>query len=171
MAAALFAAEVEHHSDQIDVSSAGIRATAAPAPDQVGAALAPYGIEFQPQECRALTEPLIVTADLVIGMTRLHIKEIVALDPPSWSRAFTYKELVRRGGEVGPRRPDQGFRSWIDAVHGDRQRASLFDRSGSDDLADPYGGSLDDYRATAMELAGLTRRLAKLLWPDEPTFL
>ena len=76
------------------------------------------------------------------------------------------KELVRRGAVIGPRRPDQGIRSWIDAVHGDRTRASLAHRSTADEVADPYGGTLAQYRSTAAELAQLTGRLAGLLWPE-----
>ena len=48
----------------------------------------------------------------------------------------------------------------------DRTRQSLAHRSSADEVADPYGGSLDRYRATAVELAELTAQLAVLLWPE-----
>lgn len=73
---------------------------------------------------------------------------------------------MRLGTVIGPRRPDQGIRSWIDSVHGDRSRASLAHRSTVDDVADPYGGTLAQYRSTAAELAQLVGRLTGLVWPE-----
>ena len=95
-------------------------------------------------------------------MGRRHVQEAILIDPPSWPRAFMLKELVRRGAEQGPRRPDQGIPSWVDAVHGDRTRKALVHRSSVDEVDDPYGRSLADYRATATELAELTTRP----WPS-----
>jgi protein-tyrosine phosphatase len=170
MAAALFAARIEHLSDPVDVSSAGIRTTGALAdrgvPDEVQQVMAPFGIDLADHRSRALTQSMLEGADLIIGMGRRHIQEAVLIDPPSWPKAFMLKELVRRGGELGPRRSDQGLRSWIDAAHGDRTREGLLRRSSTDEVDDPYGRSLGEYRATAVELAELTSRLARLLWPD-----
>ena len=109
---------------------------------------------------------MVEQADLIVGMGRRHVQEAVLIDPPSWPKAFMLKELVRRGAELGPRRPDQGIRSWIDAAHGGRTRESLARRSSVDDVVDPYGRSLDRYRSTAAELADLTTALATLVWPD-----
>jgi protein-tyrosine phosphatase len=167
MAAALLADQLAHLSDPVEVSSAGVHAGDHGVPPEVSEVLAPYGIELQGFESRAMTAPMLVQSDLIIGMSRVHIQEAVLLDPPCWPQTFTLKELVRRGEEVGPRRPDQGVRSWIDAVQGDRTRESIAHRAAGDDVADPYGRSLERYRATATELADLTSRLAELLWPDE----
>jgi protein-tyrosine phosphatase len=171
MAAALFAARIEGCVDPVEVSSAGILAGARSmdraVPDEVLEVMAPYGIDLRSHRSQVLAQPMLEHADLVIGMSRRHVQEAVLIDPPSWPQSFTLKELVRRGGMHGPRRPDQGVRSWIDAVHGDRTRESLAHRSSADDVEDPYGGSLSDYRTTAEELVELTAQLAVLLWPDE----
>jgi protein-tyrosine phosphatase len=172
MAAALFAEQVAHVPDPaVAVSSAGlhtaeIAGTGEP-PREVVAVMASYGIDLSGHRSRELTLPLLVEADLIIGMSRRHVQEAVLLDPPSWPKAFMLKELVRRGTLTGPRRPDQGIRSWIDATHGDRTRASLAHRSGSDDIPDPYGKRLEKYQATATELSRLTGLLAGLLWPGQ----
>ncbi len=152
------------------MSSAGIAATGGladrPVPDEVLEVMAPYGIDLRGHRSRALTQPLVERADLVIGMGRRHVQEAVLLDPPSWPQSFMLKELVRRGLQLGPRRSDQGLRSWIDAAHGDRTRQGLVQRASADEVDDPYGRSLAEYRATATELAELTGQLALLLWPD-----
>jgi protein-tyrosine phosphatase len=171
MAAALFAEQIERVSDPVEVSSAGISAVGEwadrPVPDEVLQVMASYRIDLSAHRSRALTQPMLEGADLIIGMSRRHVQEAILTDPPSWPKSFMLKELVRRGRELGPRRADQGFRSWIDLVHGDRTRQSLAHRSRADDIEDPYGRPLAEYRATAHELAGLTAELARLLWPDE----
>jgi protein-tyrosine phosphatase len=170
MAAALFAGQIAHLDESSGVSSAGLSVgeiDGTEVPPEVLEVMAPYGIDLRGHRSRALTPSMLVEADLVIGMSRRHVQEAVLLDPPCWPKAFTLKELVRRGALAGPRRPDQGIRSWIDSVHGDRSRASLAHRSAADEVNDPYGADLDRYRSTADELAGLTARLAGLLWSEE----
>jgi len=171
MAAALFAEQIENLSDPVEVSSAGIRATGELAgrgvPAEVLEVMAPFGIDLRNHQSQVLTQSMVEGADLIIGMGRRHVQEAVLMDPPSWPQSFMLKELVRRGAELGPRRADQGFRSWIDAAHGDRTRRGLLQRTAADEVDDPYGRSLTDYRATAAELADLTTQLAVLLWPDQ----
>ncbi len=171
MAAALFAEQIDHLSDPVEVASAGIRATGGLArrgvPDEVLQVMAPFGIDLRDHRSQALTQSMVEGADLIIGMGRRHVQEAVLLDPPSWPQSFMLKELVRRGTQLGPRRADQGFRSWIDAVHGDRTRQGLLRRTLVDEVDDPFGRSLAEYQATAAELADLTSQLAWLLWPDQ----
>jgi protein-tyrosine phosphatase len=175
MAAALFAEQIENLSDPVEVSSAGILASGGMAgqgvPEEVLEVMAPYRIDLRAHRSQGLTRPMVEDADLIIGMGRRHVQESVLIDPPSWPKSFMLKELVRRGGQLGPRRPDQGFHSWIDSAHGDRTRQGLVRRSSVDEVDDPYGRSLADYRATATELADLTTQLALLLWPDEAVHL
>jgi protein-tyrosine-phosphatase len=172
MAAALCAARMEDLADPVAVSSAGIpdggAGPDAMVPVEVLEVMAPYGIRLEGHRSRILTEPMLKEADLVVGMGRRHVQEAILLDPLCWPKAFMLKELVRRGEVLGPRRPDQGIRSWIDAVHGDRTRASLAHRSALDEVSDPYGGPLSQYQATAAELDGLIGRLVGLLWPVGP---
>jgi hypothetical protein len=52
---------------------------------------------------------------------------------------------------------------WLAAVGDGRERIDLVGRSPEDDVADPLGGDLAAYRATAAELADLVQRLARLL--------
>jgi protein-tyrosine phosphatase len=170
MAAALFTEQIANLAEPVEVSSAGLHAGeiagTGEVPPEVVEVMTPYGIDLTGHRSRELTRPLVADADLIIGMSRRHVQEIVLLDPPSWPKAFMLKELVRRGDLTGPRRPDQGIRSWIDVAHGDRTRTSLAHRSAADEVPDPYGQSLDNYRGTAAELARLTAHLTGLLWPE-----
>jgi protein-tyrosine-phosphatase len=170
MASALFAAQMQDHTDSVSVSSAGILAgqpsIPSSVPDEVLEVMDAYGIDLRGHRSRELTASMLHDSDLVIGMSRRHVQEAVLLDPGSWPHTFLLKEVVRRGDAVGPRSGTQGVPAWIEAVHGDRTRESLLRRSGVDEVADPYGGTLAEYRSTAVELARLTTRLSGLLWPE-----
>jgi protein-tyrosine phosphatase len=167
MAAGLLAHRIEGLSDPVEISSAGVRKTGSTVPEEVYRAMAPYGVDLVGHTKQVLSVPLLQSADLIIGMGRRHVHEAILLDPPCWPQVFTLKELVRRGEDLGPRRADQGIRSWIEAVHGDRTRVSMAHRASADEVSDPYGGTLRQFEATAEELADLTGRLADLLWGDE----
>ncbi len=167
MAAALFAGQLTDADDPVEVSSAGLLEGGLPVPDEVLGVMEGYGIDLRAHRSRTLTPDMLEGADLVIGMGRRHVNEAVLLDPPCWQQAFRFRELIRRGEALGPRAASQGVRSWIAAVHGDRDRAALAHRVAADEIADPYGGPLAGYRSTAAELASLTGRLAALVWPDE----
>jgi protein-tyrosine-phosphatase len=169
MAAALFTAHAGRRQAAPEVSSAGVDAglpsMPTTVPDEVEAVMAPYGLDLHDHRSRALTATALVHSDLVIAMTRRQVQESVLLDPGCFTRAFTLKELVRRGTGVGARPPEQDLAAWIVEAHGDRTRPDLGRRSTAEDITDPYGGPLAGYRATADELDGLTGRLADLLWP------
>ena len=167
MAAALFAREVPDLTPQVETASAGLMEGGRAAPDEIVQVMASRGIDLGDHRSRTLTAPMLGEADLVIGMGRRHVQEAVLLDPMCWPRAFMLKELVRRGSDLGARRPDQDFATWIADVHRGRTRSSLVDRSTNDDIADPYGGPLAGYRKTADELERLAASLADLLWSTE----
>ncbi len=167
MAAALLARQTQGLAEPVEVSSAGVLDGGRPVPAEVLEVMAPFGIDLSAHRSQTLTADLLQGCDLVIGMGRRHIQEAILLDPPCWPQAFTLKELIRRSEAIGPRRSDQGIRSWIEAAQGDRTRTSLAHRSAADEVVDPYGRSLDRYRATAAELDQLTAQLARLLWPGE----
>jgi len=172
MAAALFAARVDGLTESIGVASAGILAgqgsIPTSAPDEVIEVMEPYGIDLRGHRSRPLTAELVESADLVIGMSKRHVQEAILLDPASWPRAFMLKELVRRADTVGPRHQGQTVDEWLDHVHEGRTRSGLVGRSTVDEVADSYGATLADYRATASELAQLDDRLVEDLWPDGP---
>jgi protein-tyrosine-phosphatase len=166
IAAAFLARWIDHVPDPVVVSSAGVTRTDGSVPTELIDVMSEYGIDLSGHRKRRVTQELLAGSDLIIGMGPRHIREAVLIDPPCWPQAFTIRELVRRGAEVGPRRPDQGIRSWIESAQGDRTRESLLFPSPKDEVRDPYGGTVERYRGTATELADLTRQLSDLVWPD-----
>lgn len=101
---------------------------------------------------------------MVLGMSREHVRYAVVAAPDAWPRAFTLKELVRRGEDAGPRMPGEPLAAWLARVHGGRERTALLGDSLLDDVADPMGGPPQAYTDTMALLDELVRRLAELCW-------
>ena len=108
---------------------------------------------------------MLARADLVLGMERRHVREAVVLLPEIMPKAFTLKELVRRGEEFGARTRGRSLEDWLVDVAGDRAPHEHLGEDPDDDVPDPLGGRLDDFDRTAHELEDLIDRLADLLWP------
>jgi len=108
-------------------------------------------------------------ADLILCMARCHVREVVVLEPSAWPRTFTLKELVRRGGAVGPRAASETVGSWLARVHEGRELGDLLGDSEVDDVADPYGGPISEYRQAATEISALVRQLVDELFVAEPS--
>jgi len=110
----------------------------------------------------------IRSADLIIGMARAHVREVVVLVPDAWNRTFTLKELVRRGERIGPRQPGQTLADWLAAVDTGRSRSDLLGDSVLDDIEDPVGGSTSLVRIVAREIRSAVRALIELVSPAAP---
>ena len=126
------------------------------------AAMAARGLDLADHRSRTTTADMLGAADLVLTMERAHVRDAVATAPAAWPRTFTLKELVRRGATVGPRRADQPLADWLAAAHEGRTTAELMGRSDLDDVADPIGGTPDQYERTAAEIESLVDRLVDL---------
>ena len=105
MAEALLARRWARSRTRWRVRSAGLLgedAVGEPPPPEVVAALAAYGLDISGHRSRRVTAADLGWADLVLGMSREHVRHAVVTVPDSWPRTFTLKELVRRGEETGP---------------------------------------------------------------------
>lgn len=142
----------------------GLLQEGAPPPPEAVSALARYGLDISGHRSHRVTAADLSEADLVLGMSRSHVRHAVVIAPEIWPRAFTLKELLRRGMETGPRRPGETVADWLARVHEGRERAALLGDSPADDVADPAGGPPQAYANTAALLNELTGRLARLCW-------
>jgi protein-tyrosine phosphatase len=105
----------------------------------------------------------VTGADLVLGMARQHVREVVLLDPAAWPYSFTLKELVRRGELAGPWARGQSLDEWLAKVAADRTHSEMLGASAADDVADPIGGPRSRFEATAAELSELMAALVSLM--------
>ena len=145
------------------VVSAGVHADAgAPATANAIRVMRERGLDISEHRSRVLTPRLVAAAHLVIGMTREHLREAVLLDHRALRRAFTLKELVRRSRTA--RRDDEPLAPWREMLSGGRQPIELLGESAADDVSDPIGGPLREYRDTARELDQLMGQFVESAW-------
>jgi len=169
LAAALLALHGGATRSTVAVRSAGLfdeglLPSGEPSPPEAAAALAVYGLDISGHRSRRVTAVDLGWADLVLGMTRAHVRHTVVIAPDTWPRAFTLKEVVRRGEQVGPVKPGEPLADWLGRVHEGRDRAALLGDSPADDVADPMGGPPHAFVDTAALLDELVGRLARLCW-------
>lgn len=147
------------------VTSAGVLEDGRPAAEQIVTLLGARGIDASGHVTRRITPELLGAQDLVLGMAREHVREVLTLCPDLLDRTFTLKELVRRGAEIGPRDPDEDVADWLIRAAGARTMASFLGSSAADDVADPIGRRFSVFKKTAVEIEGLTAHLTALLAP------
>ena len=123
--------------------------------------LAERGIDLGGHVSTSLTLDLVAGADLVVAMTRPHEAAVAAIDPTARARTFLAGEVVRLGGQVGPR-GDRPLDEWIRALDGARGGHFTAGRV-VDEVADPWGEPLEAYRRCADRLDGICTGLARLL--------
>jgi protein-tyrosine-phosphatase len=127
-------------------------------------AMAGFGLDISAHRSRRVIAQDLEAADLTLAMARENLRHAVVTAPAAWPRAFTLRELVRRGEVVGQRGPEESLAAWLARAHHGRERAALLGDSPTDDVADPAGGPPDGYAETATILSGLLDRLVGLCW-------
>jgi len=91
--------------------------------------------------------------DLIVTMTRDHLRVVATVAPGALRRAFTVRELVRRlAMSVGV--PDLG------TLNEGRAARDLLGEDFADDVADPYGKGLQLHRECVAELDSAMRAIA-----------
>ena len=159
---------LRHRLDELGVEarvhSAGRLFDGSPASADGVAVMRALGFDTSRHRSRRLTPDMARQSDLILGMAREHVRDVAVISQDIWPRAFTLKELVRRGTAVGPRSPGQPFDEWLAKVHAGRTTAELLGPSGDDDIDDPIGESAAFYRRTAAEIQDLTDMLVELAW-------
>lgn len=164
-AAALLRRRIADHGPvQTTVASAGTMQTAGPPPEPLITEAAAYGIDLAPHIPRQVTPEDLHHADLIVGMTREHLRDAVLLDQTVFPRTFTLRELVRRSTDAAPRPADLELPEWLSTLHRGRRHVDLIGESRTDDIEDPMGGPPAAYRRMLSEVAPLVDALHTLLW-------
>jgi protein-tyrosine phosphatase len=164
MAAALLSRRLAALGVGVAVRSAGMLSSGDPPCPEATSVMAWHGVDITSHRSRLAQAGDLAHADLVLAMARDNLRYAVITEPGIWPRAFTLKELVRRGEQIGARRPGEPLGGWLSRAHAGRERLSLLGDSAQDDVADPIGGPLGAYEETADLLDLLVTRLAELGW-------
>jgi protein-tyrosine-phosphatase len=168
MAQVILSSLVVSRRVRAEIASAGLLPGGHPMPPETLHALGALGYGgtgLASFRSRQGTAAEVTRSDLVLGLDRNHVREVVVRMPETWARTFTLKELVRRGDAAGPRGPDEELSEWLSALGEHRDRRELLGSSDADDVADPIGGPPSMFEQTAAEIQGLCVSLVRLLWP------
>jgi protein-tyrosine-phosphatase len=165
MAEALLRHRLQERGVDARVHSAGLRLVGEPASAHGTDVLGERGLDLSSHRSRIVNRELLEDSDLVLTMAREHLREAILALPDIWTRAFTLKELVRRGELIGPRGPGESLEAWLARAHSGRNRSDLLGSSVDDDVPDPIGSGRSAYVKTADELTDLMDRLVDLAWP------
>jgi protein-tyrosine phosphatase len=147
------------------VESVGTMGTTSKVPPELQQEGVASGLDLSAHTPRRVDANTLVRSDVIIGMERSHVREIVLADPPAFAKTFTLKEIVRRGRDRGQRLPPESLVEWLERVGAGRRHMDLLGDSLQDDISDPMGGTAADYRLMLLEVAALTRALHSLVWP------
>jgi protein-tyrosine phosphatase len=168
MAEALLRDRLARRGVPAHIHSAGLIEGGQPASAHGVDVLRGRDLDLSAHRSTTLSPDLVEGADLLLGMARLHVREAVVLRPQVWPRAFTLKELVRRGEDIGARASGQSVEEWLLKAHAGRTHADLLGDDTNDDIFDPIGSSRTQYERTAAEIEDLVDRLVALLFERNP---
>ncbi|MGD9705915.1 MAG: low molecular weight phosphatase family protein [Acidimicrobiia bacterium] len=153
LAAALLTKRLGDAGVAATVRSAGVIHTRLPVDELAVAVGRELGVEIGGHAPRRVTASAIAEdgTDLVIGLARSHVREVVALDASAWDRSFTLKELARVVGreQLAVATDPAG---WQQRFGSGRSAYDLLGEDERDDIADPYRRSLATHRAVATEI-------------------
>jgi protein-tyrosine-phosphatase len=161
MAAALLRHHLAHAGVALPVQSAGTLGwNGRPATAHAVEVLAARGVTLGEHVSRRLTRELLDDADIVVAMTRTHAWAVAAHDDDAAARTFLLDELVRLGERAGPR-GGEPIGAWVAELDGLRPPERL--GRAADEVADPAGEPIEQYRRTADRIERAATRLARLL--------
>jgi len=159
MAEAIVRHSLSHRDCDIEVASAGTWAgSGSPATVEAIETLAGRGIDLSGHRSRPLEPDELRSADLIVGMTSVHRKEILAVAPEVEERLVLLNELVELAleGDV-PDGTAARLRRLLGATRPQWRRAL--------DLDDPIGKPIGAYEKTAMRIEVAAKVLVDALCP------
>jgi protein-tyrosine-phosphatase len=152
--------EAERRGIDIDVRSTGTHAWYGRAATFEGRkVMTEHGVPIDEHRTLELDQDLVDWADVLLGMSREHVRETVRAFPGAASKTFTLKGFL----ELLPSLPSyeetgSDTESWLRAAERSRDRAEAIADS---DIDDPIGEREAAYRRVAAEIRDLIERLAE----------
>lgn len=161
MAEALLTRALTAAGVEANVSSAGFLEGGRRADDDAIAVMRSLGFDISAHRSQEVTRPQLVVHDLILTMTRAHIRSLDELWPEARSRAFTLGSVAV--AETGPASldPDE-LDEWTRALDAARDPNDLLG-TGHDETRDPLGRPRRVFAQTAQQLSQRCQSVARIL--------
>lgn len=153
---------------QFSVESAGTRALIGNSIEPNSAAQLPHGIDTSQFRARQLTTEMLKTADVVLAMDRSQRALSAIRYPKALHRSFTLREFGRMAAyqgsraehrsEAGPDGNTSAVLRWKELLVAapSIRPFILAANPDDDDVADPYGGTVSDYKTALQQIVSAT---------------
>jgi protein-tyrosine phosphatase len=161
MAAAMLARACADSGVPVGISSAGLLRGGHPADPTAVVVAQERGLDLRDHVSREVRPDLLQASDLVIVMTRDHLRQLAVLEPSAFVRTFTLPELAR--GVVDLPVTPAPLRERVAALSAGRSARGLLGERPQDDVVDPMGGPVEGYRTLADELTAWIAPIASAL--------
>ena len=163
IAAALLEKRLHHVDSGLSISSMALKFTGEPTPQTGLSLMAERGMDLTHHRSVPVSAEVVAEADIILCMTREHVREIVGVSASAWPKTFTLKDFVRRADKVAPRRRHQRMTDWLRSVGEDREPRDVLGSDPDDEVPDPYGQRVRAWQRTIDELDDLVNRLPRIL--------
>ncbi len=160
----------------VEVRSAGVFAIEdAPISQHTAEILKNKGYQEE-LKSRALDDKDVEWADLVLTMTMGHKEQVIQRYPESLDKVYTLKEYVEDPEQLQLWKEREQFISEMEMkmslneplTEEEKKKWEQYEQTGPDlDIADPFGGSKEDYENCAQEIETALKKLLINLKKDE----
>jgi protein-tyrosine phosphatase len=128
-------------------------------------AMAERGLDIAGRRSVVTSPKHVAGADVILTMGRSHVRSVLEIDLAAWPRTFPLRVAVRRALVVGPRSRKETLSAWVARLHEGRNAIDMLADDLADEIADPFGMDLREYRATATLLDDLLVQFVSLAFP------
>ena len=153
---------------RVGISSAGTGSYNLPVDPEACAVALDRGVDISAHQPRQITPALLASKppNLILTMTREHLRAVVGIDRTLWPVTFTLGDLARRTAALTD--DPSSFSDWIKQAGAGRAGASMLVADPTDDIADPYGeGRAATVRAADQIEAAVRALVALGCWADQ----
>lgn len=168
MAEALLRAELEAGGMDARVHSAGFLYDNASAEPFAVETMRGLGLDISEHRSRIVQPDMLEQADVVLTMTRTHVRDAALKAPSSFGKIFPIKELARVGSVLGVRQVGQPLTDWLTRAAADRSPATYLADLQRDAVEDPVGGSISQFRTCSEELTQILATVTQLALRQAP---
>jgi protein-tyrosine phosphatase len=147
------------------VASAGLIAGGYPVPSNGLQVASRLGFDLSAHTSRRADPRALGGWDVILTMTREHLRELVTADPGLWPRVFTVTQFRRWLERNPPRRARLG--AWIDLIAAERPRSDMIGTVQDDEIDDPLNSPPEDWLRMAEVLESEIGAITDILTAPE----